>query len=74
MKEIVDIISSCVVLHNLMIDYEDEIPQEWYLHLLEDTDFTAADEVENVYTVNGVHEEEGSRRTQVFHNIIENFA
>ena len=29
-KHIVELITSCIIIHNLMIDYDDKIPQEWY--------------------------------------------
>ena len=73
-KDIVDIISSCVILHNMLLNYEDAIPQEWYQDLLNDIDFSISDEIENIYTVDGVREEDVCRRTTVFHSIIENFA
>ena len=73
-KHIVDIISSCAVLHNLLLNYKDEVPQEWYEDLMNETDFSISDDIENINTVGGVGEDEECRRTAVFNSVIENFA
>ena len=73
-KDVVDVIGACIILHNLLLNYEDEVPQEWYEDLMNETDFSISDDIENIYTVGGVGEEEECRRTSVFNSIIENFA
>ena len=68
------IFSVCCVLHNLLLTYDDTIPQEWYDELAEQIDFSAADEIENTLYLNAVGvEDDGERRTSVFHTIIEHF-
>ena len=73
-KEIVDILSSCAVIHNLCISYDDCIPQEWYEGLADQIDTEIADEIENYRTVENVTAQDISRRDTVFNSIVENFA
>ena len=73
-KEVVDILASCAVLHNLLLDYDDIIPQEWYEELEGQLDTDVVDEIENFVTVRSVTEEDISRRDTVFDSIIESFA
>ena len=73
-KYIVDIISACAVLHNLLITYNDQIPQEWYEELAEDIDNELTDIIENEETVDAIGADDGNRRNAVFHSFVENFA
>ena len=73
-KEVVNIFSACCVLHNLLLTYDDTIPQEWYDELTDQIDFSAADEIENTLYLNALGvQDEGERRTSVFHTIMEHF-
>jgi hypothetical protein len=47
-KELVDLIGACIVIHNLLINYnEDKIPKEWYERMKDDIDWTKYDESED---------------------------
>jgi hypothetical protein len=70
-KEIVDIIGACAVLHNLLINYNDCIPQEWYEELNEEIDWTAYDEDDQ--DISNVEAEEADRRSHVFNSIVNNY-
>jgi hypothetical protein len=71
-KHLVKMIGACIVLHNLLINYnEDDIPQEWFNQFAKNIDWSLYDEEEK-YIVN-VEEEGANRRTTVFNSIINNF-
>jgi hypothetical protein len=71
-KEIVDLIGACAVLHNLLINYqEDDIPHEWYCEMNDNIDWTMYDEDEEY--VDPVHTEESDRRDNVFKSIVSNY-
>ena len=72
-KFIVDLFSSCAILHNLLLAYDDEIPQEWYEDLLSDIDSEIVDLIENEETVEGVECNDGNRRSAVYNSIVEMF-
>lgn len=74
MKFFVDIFGSCCVLHNLLLTYNDEIPQEWYEDLAEDLDHNISNQIENTNTVAPIENDEGNRRSIVFNSFVENFA
>ena len=73
-KHIVDIFSACAVLHNLLLSYDDMVPQEWYENLVENIDFQVMEDIENIETVDNI-ESEGNvcRRETVFNSIVETF-
>ena len=66
-----DIIGACAVLHNLLINYNDCIPQEWYEELNEEIDWTAYDEDDQ--DISNVDAEEADRRSHVFNSIANNY-
>ena len=43
-KHIVELITACMIIHNLMIDYDDLIPQEWYDEFLATINWDIYDE------------------------------
>ena len=43
-KHIVELITSCMIIHNLMIDYEDDIPLKWYDKVLSEINWDIYDE------------------------------
>jgi hypothetical protein len=44
-KELVDLIGACIVMHNLLINYDDStIPQEWHDELSNNIDWTLYNE------------------------------
>jgi hypothetical protein len=46
-KEIVDLIGACMVMHNLLINYnKDDIPKRWYWEMEEEIDWSLYDEHE----------------------------
>jgi hypothetical protein len=70
-KEIVDILGACAVMHILLINYNNCIPQEWYEELNEEADWTAYDEDEQ--EILNVEEEEADRRDYIFNSIVNNY-
>jgi hypothetical protein len=71
-EELVDLIGACIVMHNLLIDYNnDTIPQEWYDELSNNIDWTLYDEEEEGHTQ--INDEVADRRDVVFKSIINNF-
>ena len=46
------------MLHNLLLNYNDTIPQEWYDNLAEKIDFSQANEIENLMYVRATRGEE----------------
>jgi hypothetical protein len=71
-KELVDLIGACAVLHNLLIDYdENDIPSEWYDEIQNSIDWSLYDEEEE--SIPEIDEEGGDRRETVYHSIINNY-
>jgi hypothetical protein len=71
-KEVVDLIGACMVIHNLLINYEeDELPKEWYWELEDEIDWTLYDEEEQ--EIEDIAAEDANRRSGVFHSIVNNF-
>jgi hypothetical protein len=71
-KELVDLIGACIVMHNLLINYEDDqIPEEWYARMEDEIDWSMFDE-ETQHIAN-VEEEGANRRETVFESIINNY-
>jgi hypothetical protein len=71
-KEIVDIVGACAVLHNLLINYdEDDIPHEWYCDMTDNIDWAGYDEEEE--DISPVDTEEADRRSFVFNSIVHNY-
>jgi len=66
LKEVIDLVEGCSVLHNILIK-DDNIPQEWINTIEDQTNWEICDSFESVADV------EGSRRDSIFHYIIENF-
>jgi hypothetical protein len=71
-RQLIDIIGACIVLHNLLMNYdEDDIPKEWYDTMRDEIDWSGYDE-ENFHH-NEVEDEGGNRREMVFNSIINNY-
>ena len=71
-KELVELIGSCIVLHNLLIDYdEDDIPAEWFEDINEEIDWALYDKEEEM--IADVAEENEDRRKYVFNSFINNY-
>jgi len=66
LKEVMDLVEGCYVLHNILIK-DDNIPQEWIDTIEEQTNWDICGSFESVADV------EGSRRDSIFHYIIETF-
>jgi hypothetical protein len=72
LKELIDLITGCVILHNLMINYnEPDIPQEWYDQMRDDIDWSGYDEEEA--DIPNVEDDDAERREYVFNSIINNY-
>ena len=69
----VDLIGSCIVMHNLLINYdEDDIPSAWYDQVNEDNiDWDLYDEEEE--DIGRVTEQGTDRRQYVFNSLVNNF-
>jgi hypothetical protein len=70
-KELVDLIGACIVMHNLLINYDDDVPDEWYEDIEEDIDWTMYDEEEE--RIAQVTEEGEDRRQYVYNSLINNY-
>ena len=69
-KELVDLIGACIVLHNLLIDYEeDDVPTSWYDCVEEEVDWGLYDEEEEDI-VEVTYEDATDRRQYVFNSIV----
>ena len=66
MKEVMDLIEACSVLHNILLK-DDNIPQEWITTLEEQTDSEVYDSYDSAA------EPDASRRHAIFHYTIETF-
>ena len=72
MKELVNLIGSCIVLHNLLINYEEEhMPTNWYDEITDEIDWGLYDEEEEV--IAQVTTEKEDRRKFVYNSIINNY-
>jgi hypothetical protein len=71
-KHLVDLIGACIVLHNLLINYDEvDIPKRWYDELSDAIDWTLYDEEdEMISTVDAVG---ANRRNVVYNSIINNY-
>jgi hypothetical protein len=64
-------IDACIVMHNLLINYDDEvIPQEWYDELSNNIDWALYDEVAEGTTQ--IDDEVADCRDVVYQSIINN--
>ena len=71
-RELVDLIGSCTVLHNLLINYEEEvIPASWYCDISEEIDWGLYDEEEE--DIAEVTDDIGDRRQYVFNSFVNNY-
>ena len=71
-KELVELIGSCIVLHNLLIDYdESEIPESWYEEMNDDIDWSLYDEEEE--DIPDVTADKEDRRKYVFNSLVNNY-
>ena len=71
-KELVDLIGACVIMHNLLIDYdEDDIPSSWFENVDDEIDWTMYDEEEE--DIARVTDETEDRRKYVFNSLINNY-
>ena len=72
-KEIVDLIGACIVMHNLLIKYdEDDIPESWYDDMEEVIDWSGYDEEEDDIPI--ITTDNGDRRKYVYQSLINNSA
>ena len=71
-KEVVDLIGACIIMHNLLIKYdEDDIPDSWYEDMEDGIDWTLYDE--ELDDIAAVTDENEERRKYVFNSLINNF-
>ena len=71
-KELVDLVGACIVLHNLLKNYEEEdIPSSWYDNMNDDIDWGLYDEEEE--HIAAVTADKEDRRKYVFNSVINNF-
>ena len=71
-KELVELTGACIVMHNLLIDYEeDDIPSSWYDEVQNDIDWSLYDEEEE--DIADVREDGTDRRQYVFNSLVNNY-
>ena len=71
-QELIDLIGSCITMHNLLIKYdEDDIPDSWYDRLYREIDWSMYDEEND--EVGNVTAENKDRRKFVFNSLINNY-
>ena len=71
-KNVVDLIGSCIVMHNLLINYDEtDIPESWYEKEERRIDWSMYDEEEE--RIAQVTEENTDRRQYVFNSIVNNY-
>jgi hypothetical protein len=63
-KELVNLIGSCAVIHNFCINYNDQIPQEWYDEIAEQINWTQYDEDKE--NIAGINSDGGNCRETAF--------
>ncbi len=72
MKELVNLVGACMVLHNLLINYdENDIPHDWYDEMRDNIDWSLYNE--ESYEKTKVTDEDVSRRDTVLQSIINNY-
>jgi hypothetical protein len=71
-KDLINLITSSIILHNLMIRYDEpDIPEEWYDKMRDDIDWSCYDEEQ--VEIPDVDQEEAVRREFVFNSIVNNY-
>ena len=71
-KELVELIGPCIVLHNLLIDYdESEIPESWYEQINDEIDWSLYDEEEE--DIAEVTDDKEDCRKYVFNSLVNNY-
>ena len=71
-KELVELIGACIVLHNLLINYDElEIPDSWFDNINDDIDWCLYDEEEE--QIAQVTAEKEDRRKYVYNSVINNY-
>ncbi len=71
-KHLVEMIGSCIVLHNLLIDYDEhDVPSDWYDEIKNSIDWSLYDEEQEGIT--DINNDEISRRDYMFNSIINNY-
>ena len=71
-KEMVDLIGACIIMHNLLIKYdEDDIPESWYVCMELEIDWSGYDEEEDDIPI--VTQDNQDRRKYVYQSLINNF-
>jgi hypothetical protein len=70
-KQLVDLIGACAVLHNLLINYEDDIPASWYASINEEIDWGLYDEEQE--DIARVTDDKEDRRKYVYNSMINNY-
>ena len=70
-KQLVDLIGACSVLHNLLINYEDDLPSSWYATISEEIDWGLYDEEEE--NIAAVTDDKEDRRKYVYNSMINNY-
>ena len=71
-KRLVDLIGACIIMHNLLIQYdENDIPEEWYDTMELNIDWTGYDEEEDDIPI--VTVDNGDRRKYVYESVVNNF-
>ena len=68
----VDLIGACIIMHNLLIQYdEDDIPESWYDCIEYEIDWSGYDEEEDDIPI--VQQDNEDRRKYVYQSLINNF-
>ena len=71
-QELVDLIGACVVMHNLLLKYDEtDIPSEWYDEMDINIDWTGYDEDEE--DIEQVTEQNTDRRQYIYNSLINNY-
>ena len=71
-KELVELIGACIIMHNLLLTYDDnDIPAKWYDSMEDEIDWTGYDEEEDDIPI--VMEEDEDRRKYVYQSVINNY-
>ena len=71
-KGLVDLVGACIVLHNLLIDYDEtDMPESWYDNITDDIDWVLYDEEEE--NIPRVTNDKEDRRKYVYNSVINNF-
>ena len=71
-KELVDLIGACIIMHNLLIkNGEDDIPASWYDDIKENIDWSMYDE--ELEEMAPIAEDKTDQRKFVFNSLINNY-